>query len=395
VSTASDRRVTALPLRRPARRLAWFALGLLAASCAGATARRPAEVQREYPGGVTQVRWRTQIHNHGLFEPRPEECASGAIVGDRLVMGSRAGTAVALSLTDGHILWSTPVTGGVDSEARYDDTHKQVYLGTDDGFIYAVDPKDGRIRWSYKSRGAIERRPELGGDAVYFSTASDRVVALDPRTGKSVWQYEREAPEGFTIHGHAGPRLSRGTLFAGFSDGYLVGLNAGTGDVIWARSLAAASEQYVDADATPAVLNGDLVLASSYSGGLYALNATSGDVRWRLNVEGATGVQVIGDRLFFAAPRDGLTAATTSGEVLWRQGLADAGDLTTPFGVGPALVFSGSRSGLFIVDRSNGQLIELFNPGRGMCASATLGPDGRTLYVLANSGSVYALALKL
>ena len=56
-------------------------------------------------------------------------------------------------------------------------------------------------------------------------------------------------------------------------------------------------------------------------------------------------------------------------------------------------MFSGSRAGLFIVDRATGKLLEIFNPGRGMCASATIGPDGRTLYVLANSGTVYALAL--
>ncbi|HEY0707195.1 MAG TPA: PQQ-binding-like beta-propeller repeat protein, partial [Polyangia bacterium] len=223
----------------------------------------------------------------------------------------------------------------------------------------------------------------------------DRIVALDPRTGKPVWQYEREAPEGFTIHGHAGTRLAQGSLYAGFSDGFLVSLNAGTGDVVWARSLASASEQYVDVDSTPALLGSELLLAASYSGGLYALSSSNGEVRWRVNVEGASAVQVIGKQLFFAAPRDGLTALTDTGEVLWRQGLADAGDLSPPFAVGPALVFSGSRSGLYIVERSSGRLLEVFNPGRGMCASATVSPDGQTLYVLANSGSVYAVALSL
>ena len=118
----------------------------------------------------------------------------------------------------------------------------------------------------------------------------------------------------------------------------------------------------------PALLGEDLLLASSYSGGLYALTVGSGDVRWRLRVEGASGVRVIDGRLYFSAPRDGLTALTTTGDVLWRQGLADAGDLTPPFGVGPYLVFSGSRAGLFIVDRERGRLLEIFNPGRGMCA---------------------------
>jgi outer membrane protein assembly factor BamB len=129
------------------------------------------------------------------------------------------------------------------------------------------------------------------------------------------------------------------------------------------------------------------------SGGVYAVSADSGDVRWRLGIEGASGVQVIGDRLYFAAPRDGLTALSLTGDILWRQGLAEAGDLTPPIGVGPLLVFSGSRAGLFFVDRASGKLLEIFNPGRGMCAPATISADGRTLYALANSGTVYALAL--
>jgi outer membrane protein assembly factor BamB len=361
--------------------------------CYGATARRADQPAHEYPAGVTALRWRTPINQRELFEPRPEECASGALVGNRLIIGSRAGQVVALDVADGKILWQTPVSGGIDAEARFDPSYGQVYVGTDDGLVYAVDPDTGAIRWSYRGKGAIERRPELGGDAIYVSSAADRLVALEPRTGKSIWQYEREAPEGFTIHGHSGPRLHRGVVYSGFSDGFLMALNAGTGDVVWARSLASASEQYVDVDSTPATVGEDVLLASSYSGGLYAMSADSGDIKWRLGIEGASGVQVIGDRLYFAAPRDGLTSLSLTGDILWRQGLAEAGDLTPPIGVGPLLVFSGSRAGLFFVDRTSGKLLEIFNPGRGMCAGVTVSTDGRTLYVLANSGTVYALAL--
>ena len=86
-----------------------------------------------------------------------------------------------------------------------------------------------------------------------------------------------------------------------------------------------------------------------------------------------------------------LAALTPQGHVLWRQGLTAAGDLTQPMVVGRYLVFSGSRAGLFIVERSSGRLLELFNPGRGACAAPTIA--GHQLFLLANSGSVYALDL--
>ena len=228
-----------------------------AAGCFGrlsaATVRRADQPGHEYPAGVTSLRWRTPIHQRELFEPRPEECASGAVVGDRLIIGSRAGQVVALgrgrrqdALADAG-LGRRRLRGPLRSPATARSTSAPTTASSTPS-----SPTSGKIRWSYRGKGAIERRPELGGDAIYVTSAADRVVALEPRTGKSLWQYEREAPEGFTIHGHAGPRLHRGIVYTGFSDGFLMALNAGTGDVVWARSLAAASEQYVDVDSTPA-----------------------------------------------------------------------------------------------------------------------------------------------
>jgi outer membrane protein assembly factor BamB len=376
-------------LRRPA---VLAAFSLAAAACAGATVRRDEGVPQDQPARVVEMRWRAQINERGLFAARPEECATGAIVGDRLILGSRAGVVVALRISDGRILWSTSVSGAVDSETLYDERHGQVYVGTDDGTLYAMDPSSGAVRWSHRSKGAIERRPTADADSVYVATAADRVFALDARTGKQRWQYDREPPEGFTIHGHAGPRLMGNLLLAGFSDGFLVALRPTNGEVAWARSLAAASEQYVDVDSTPVPYR-DLVVASSYSGGLYAVAATNGDVRWRVGVEGAGTVQVAGDRFFFAAPREGLTALTPEGQILWRQGLAQAGDLTPPQEAGRYLLFTGSRAGLFVVNRTSGALLQLFNPGRGMCAAPALDADRRTAYVLANSGWVYALQI--
>jgi outer membrane protein assembly factor BamB len=376
----------------------------LPAACASMTARSPDPAEEHpHPAGVAQIRWRTQLHQHGLFEPSPEECASGALVAagntpgvgpgeQQLVIGSRAAAIVSVGTERGQILWATTASGGIDSRARFDPARNQVYVGSDDGNFYAVDPTRGRVRWTYHAKGAIEQPPEVSGDSVYFATAADRVVALDAATGKWRWQYERETPEGFTIHGYSGPRLHGEDLIVGFSDGYLVSLNGGSGELVWARSLAAVSDQFVDVDSTPTII-GDTIYASSYSGGLYALDAKDGVVRWRVGIEGVSAVYVTGQRLYFAAPRQGLHAADLEGHIVWRQGLTQAGDLTSPVVVGPYLVFSGSRAGLFIVDREDGRLLEIFNPGSGVCASPTLDPKSGRLYVLSNGGALYALDL--
>ncbi len=370
-----------------------LAMGVAAAGCAAATVRRLDDaVTPPHRAGILQIAWRTTLHEHGLFEPSPEECASGVLAGGHLVIGSRAGAVVGVAPETGHLDWVTSVSGGVDSAARFDAARGQVYLGADDGSFYAVDPKTGAIRWSYRGKGAIERPAEVGPDLVYVGSAADRIVALEPATGKWRWQYERDMPEGFTIHGYAGPRLRGGQLLAGFADGYFVSLSAQSGEVVWAKSLAAASDQFVDVDSTPA-FSPDATYVSSYSGGLYALDPRDGSVRWRLGIEGVGDVTADAGQLYFVAPRYGLHAAHPDGHVIWRQGLSEAGDLTHPMVVGNYLIFSGSRGGLFVVDRGNGELLEIFNPGQGVCAPATLDPVTHRLYVLSNSGSLYALNL--
>jgi outer membrane protein assembly factor BamB len=250
------------------------------------------------------------------------------------------------------------------------------------------------VRWSYRAKGAIERAPEMSADLVFVTTAADRVVALESATGKWKWQYERETPEGFTIHGYAGPRLWGTQVLAGFADGYLVSLATASGDVLWARSLAAASDQFVDVDSTP-TLAGGVAYVSSYSGGLYSIDPRDGGVRWRIGIEGVGSVTAAPEDggLYFAASRQGLHASDREGHVLWRQGLTEAGDLTQPQIVGRYLVFSGSRAGLFVVQRDGGQLLEVFNPGHGVCAAPTLDRTTGRVYVLANGGSLYALDL--
>lgn len=375
--------------------LAVVAVAGMPVACANLTARSPEPAdEHPHPAGIAQIRWRAELHQHGLFEPTPEECATGALVGDgrQLVIGSRAAAIVSVGTERGQIQWATSASGGIDSEAYYDVKHKQVYLGADDGTFYAVDPAAGNVRWTYHAKGAIEQAPDVAGDTVYFGTAADRVIALDATNGKWRWQYERETPEGFTIHGYSGPRAHGEDVVAGFSDGYLVSLNGASGEVVWARSLAAASDQFVDVDSTPTIV-GNMIYASSYSGGLHAVDAKDGAIRWRVGIEGVSSVYVAGARIYFAAPREGLHAADTDGHILWRQGLRQAGDLTTPVVVGSYLVFSGSRAGLFIVDRETGKLLEMFNPGSGICAAPTVDPSGTRLYVLSNGGALYALDL--
>jgi outer membrane protein assembly factor BamB len=337
------------------------------------------------------VRWRIPLHDRGLMSYKPQEFARAATDGRRVFVGTRDGTFYSLAAADGRQVWSTKLSGGVDGQASYDDTTALVYVGADDGTLYAIDAASGAVRWTHKAKGAIEPAPVLAGGKLYYTSSEGRVYCLDAQNGKWQWQYEREPPESFTIHGFAGVLVVGDRVYTGFADGYVVALKAAGGDVVWARSLAAASDQFVDVDTTP-VLAGGQLYAASYSGGMYALNPKDGTVKWRFDVEGAAGIAFSNGRVYFTAAKTGLHVLDTTGRVIWRQAMAQAGDLSPPKLSGSYIFLSGSDAGLFVVDRRQGDLAAFFNPGDGISAQPMVA--GTSVYVLSNGGYFYKLVLE-
>lgn len=343
---------------------------------------------------VLSHRWNRTIADHSTAM-RPQEFADVAVaVGGSaeasdgrgtLFVGSHDGTFYALSARDGSTLWKREI-GSVSGQPLL--TGDLLFVGTDDGVLFALTPETGEVRWQYQAKGAILRPPVASGDTLVFSTDVDKVFALDRTTGKWRWQYERETPEAFTIRGHAGVTVVDDHVYAGFADGHVVALGLGGGEVLWVRSLAGAASQFIDIDTTPVVRDGSLYAAST-SGGLYALAAIDGTEQWHTSMQGADQLILDGDRLYAIAAEEGVFALDLRGHVLWRQGLAKAGDPARPVISDRYLFLAMSDGGLFIVDKRDGTLLQSFDPGNGISSSPAL--MGGQLFLLSNGGVLYAM----
>ena len=224
-----------------------------------------------------------------------------------------------------------------------------VYVGADDGGLYAFDAATGEQRWVYRAHGPIASQPVYADASLYFTSGENRVYALDARLGKWKWQYDREAPESFTIRGYPSPLVVGNRVYVGFSDGYLACLSAASGDVAWARSLAGDQTRFIDVDSTPLFYH-DTLYVSAYATGVYALDPKDGSTKWRFDVEGATTVRARGSRLYFTASKSGLHALDLDGHLLWRQALAEGGELSAPTVVQSYVLVSSSHGGTYVAD---------------------------------------------
>jgi outer membrane protein assembly factor BamB len=342
------------------------------------------------PVDVLQVRWRRHLVDEPLLEYKPQEFASAASDGTRVFIGSSAKVLWALSARDGSILWSHPLGGTISGRPLYCDETGMVYVGADDGSLTAFDAASGEQRWVYMAHGPIASQPVFSGDSLYVTSGENRVYAIEARTGKWRWQYDRESPDSFTIRGYPSPLVIGNRVYVGFSDGYLACLSAATGDVSWARSLAGDATRFMDVDSTPLFYR-DTLYVSAYATGVYALDPKDGSTKWRFDVEGATTVRARGARLYFTATKRGLHALDLGGRLLWRQSLAEGGELSAPTLLGRYLLVSSAHGGTYVADARSGHLYQYFSPGHGVTSEPTT--DGRQVYVLSNAGYFYALAL--
>jgi outer membrane protein assembly factor BamB len=179
-------------------------------------------------------------------------------------------------------------------------------------------------------------------------------------------------------------------VYVGFSDGYLAALSAATGEVAWARSLGGEATRFVDVDSTALFFEGALYV-SSYAAGVYALDPKDGSTRWRYEVEGAGSVRTDGHDLYFTAAKVGLHRLGTDGHLIFRQALAEMGELSPPTLVRGYVLVSAAGGGTYVADAHTGRLYSYFAPGHGITAEATT--DGRQVYLLSNGGYFYALQL--
>jgi PQQ-dependent dehydrogenase (methanol/ethanol family) len=116
-----------------------------------------------------------------------------------------------------------------------------LYVETSQGNVFAVDGRNGRIIWKYKTDFGplLHRGVAVGGGRVYATFAQNYVAALDQKTGKAIWQ-TRIVDEGSPgrLQGSFKSAIVYydGLIYFGSADsrrGVAHALNAATGKVVW------------------------------------------------------------------------------------------------------------------------------------------------------------------
>lgn len=182
--------------------------------------------------------------------------------------------------TAGRIYSSPAVTGGV------------AYVGSTDGYLYAVQAATGQETWKFKTDGRVTSSPAVSGGVVYFGSYDGFFYAVDAATGTIKWKFATGGERRFTathLHGAvpraeavpdfwdvylSSPAVAHGVVYFGSGDGNVYALDAMNGALKWKFH----TDDVVHA--SPAIAD-NTVFIGSWDSYFYALDATTGALKWR------------------------------------------------------------------------------------------------------------------
>ena len=166
----------------------------------------------------------------------------------------------ALGFPDASVAWSSPTVAG-----------GRVYVGSQNGTVYALDAKTGCIYWTFSAAGGVRTAIAVGAPLIYFADTAANAYALNAETGRVVWTRKVDDHPLARITGS--PTLHAGRLYVPMSSyeesqgadpryecctfrGSVSALDAATGRVIWKTSMISDPLQRRGTSSTGAALWG-------------------------------------------------------------------------------------------------------------------------------------------
>lgn len=280
----------------------------------------------------------THIYQEGFFKP---VCTVRKTIGSSTLSDPGRVIVAKWRFETGGDIDTSPAIGG-------DGT---VYTGSEDGNLYAIDPKTGDEIWRFPAGSEILSSPAIGADDTIYFGAQNSLYAVKPN-GTLKWSFD------VGDYVFSSPAVSKDgrVVYVGSGNGGLYAINA-TGTMKW---------QFQTGDkitSSPAIGHDgieEVVYAGSQDCHVYAVAADNGELKWRFK----TNVEVYGSPAIDA------------------EGRIYVGECET----GSAETYNFK----FFCINADGTRHWQFNGGTGFYSSPAIGPDG-TIYVGTWDGYLFAL----
>ena len=209
---------------------------------------------------------------------------------------SRAGDVYAFDVDSGQEIWHADLSD-IDDERSFWDSRvpallaggpvaglNKVFIGSENGKLYALDAKSGELAWQANIKGEIISAPAVDSGVVVVNAASGIMKAFNADDGKELWKIDQNVPA-LTLRGVSSPVIASGGVLVGTSKGGVNVYLLEKGQQGWSTEIGEPAgstelERVIDVDSAPVVF-GDKIYAVSSLGNLAAIELKSGRILWK------------------------------------------------------------------------------------------------------------------
>ncbi|MBS7254902.1 outer membrane protein assembly factor BamB family protein [Flavobacterium branchiicola] len=290
-----------------------------------------------------------------------------------------------------------------------------VYIGSEDGFFYAIDEKSGKQKWKFKTNGAIHSSASISENILYFGSFDGYYYAVNATTGKQIWKFKTKGEHWYREVGMWGMKpndmlmndlwdfyLSSPVIFKnnttsltifGSSDGNIYAVDSKNGALKWTF------KTHEPIHSTP-VIEKEIFYFGGWDGIFYALNCKTGKEKWRYSTDVKTGFKgiqasaVVSNGIVYFGARDPYLFALNAdtGKLAWKYNAENSWILSSAV-VKDNTIYVGTSDtyALLALDAKTGKEKYRFKGNGYIYSSPAI--SGNTAYFGDFTGNFFALNL--
>lgn len=307
--------------------------------------------------------------------------SSPAISGDNIYLSSSNGQLKSIDMEEGSEKWNIDLKSGTSASPII--YNKTLYIGSEEHFT-AIDIENNKTLWQHSS-SPIRSAPYLYNNAVYVGCDDGHLYAFNNETGEKTFNVKLDG------NLHSSPIVINNTAFIGSSNGKLYAVDISSQNTSWT---------YTTGDAicsSPAYGDGKIFIGSD-DGNLYAINESNGNLVWKFDlnnkVKSSPTVDKHDNNVFIGSDEGNLTCLDIrDGTLKWSHSVGDKVQ-STPAIKDNLIVFTSNNGNAYVLNKYTGLEEFSYNPGTILFNSPiTSSPviNGNSLFVAGNDGYLYSL----
>ena len=108
---------------------------------------------------------------------------------DLVYVGSDDGKVYALNTTDGTLKWNYDMGKSVRSSPTIETNDNSLFIGADNGKMTCLDTRNGVEKWNFTTSGAVKSTAAIMDNKIVFGSNGGTVYILNKYNGNEEWSY--------------------------------------------------------------------------------------------------------------------------------------------------------------------------------------------------------------